>query len=109
MIEYARNVLGMSQAQSTEFNPATPQPVVVFMPEGSTTHMGGTMRLGSRRTLFQTVDCITSKLCASRVFIAFDWNCVSARKSWAGGSAYLFDRRIYVWFPQEFDEQCAQS
>eukprot|EP00241_Pyramimonas_parkeae_P015471 CAMPEP_0114323128 /NCGR_PEP_ID=MMETSP0059-20121206/27679_1 /TAXON_ID=36894 /ORGANISM="Pyramimonas parkeae, Strain CCMP726" /LENGTH=549 /DNA_ID=CAMNT_0001451321 /DNA_START=156 /DNA_END=1805 /DNA_ORIENTATION=- len=62
VIEYARNVLGMSQAQSTEFNPATPQPVVVFMPEGSTTHMGGTMRLGSRRTLFQTVDCITSKL-----------------------------------------------
>jgi len=32
------------------------------MPEGSRTHMGGTMRLGSRRTLLQTVDCITAKL-----------------------------------------------
>ncbi|MCL7048404.1 hypothetical protein MKW94_002977, partial [Papaver nudicaule] len=29
---------------------------------GSRTHMGSTMRLGSRRTLFQTTDCITSKL-----------------------------------------------
>ena len=32
-------------------------PAVIFMPEGSTTHMGGTMRLGSRRTIFQTQDC----------------------------------------------------
>ncbi len=49
VIEFARNVLGMKEANSTEFSPATPQPAVVFMPEGSTTHMGGTMRLGSRR------------------------------------------------------------
>lgn len=41
---------------------ATPHPAVVFMPEGSRTHMGGTMRLGSRRTLLQTVDCTTAKL-----------------------------------------------
>ena len=32
------------------------------MPEGSRTHMGGTMRLGARRTLLQTVDCISAKL-----------------------------------------------
>eukprot|EP00891_Asterochloris_glomerata_P007873 jgi/Astpho2/7873/fgenesh1_pm.00117_%23_30_t len=62
VIEFARNVLGMKEANSTEFAPATPHPVVVFMPEGSTTHLGGTMRLGSRRTLLQTVDCITAKL-----------------------------------------------
>lgn len=30
--------------------------------QGSRTHMGSTMRLGSRRTLLQTPDCITSKL-----------------------------------------------
>ncbi len=41
---------------------ATPHPAVVFMPEGSRTHMGGTMRLGARRTLLQTVDCISAKL-----------------------------------------------
>ena len=62
VIEFARNVLGLKEANSTEFAAATPHPVVVFMPEGSTTHLGGTMRLGSRRTLLQTVDCITAKL-----------------------------------------------
>lgn len=31
----------------------TPDPVVIFMPEGSKTHLGGTMRLGLRPTVFQ--------------------------------------------------------
>ena len=62
MVEFARNVLGLAGANSTEFDSATPAPVVVFMPEGSTSHKGGTMRLGSRRTLLETVDCITAKL-----------------------------------------------
>lgn len=62
VIEFARNVLEMKDANSTEFDAATPHPVVVFMPEGSTTHLGGTMRLGSRQTILQTVDCITAKL-----------------------------------------------
>jgi CTP synthase len=57
VIEYARNVMGMAEATSTEFNAATPQPVVVFMPEGSKTHMGGTMRLGLRRTVLQVCAC----------------------------------------------------
>jgi CTP synthase len=38
VIEFARNVLGMTDANSTEFAAATPHPVVVFMPEISTTH-----------------------------------------------------------------------
>lgn len=62
MIEFARNVLGEPEANSTEFAPATPFPAVIFMPEGSTTHKGGTMRLGSRRTVLQTVDCVTARL-----------------------------------------------
>lgn len=59
VIEFCRNVLGMKGADSTEFNPATPHPAVVFMPEGSTTHKGGTMRLGARRTVLQvgTLNC----------------------------------------------------
>jgi CTP synthase len=44
-------------------------PAVIFMPEGSTTHMGGTMRLGSRRTIFQTQDCKAAKLYNSLPFI----------------------------------------
>nr|GMC99825.1 CTP synthase-like [Ipomoea batatas] len=62
VIEFARSVLGLKDANSTEFDPNTPNPCVIFMPEGSKTHMGGTMRLGSRRTYFQDLECISAKL-----------------------------------------------
>jgi CTP synthase len=45
---FARDVLGWTDANSTEFNPDNPHPVVIFMPEGSKTQLGGTMRLGAR-------------------------------------------------------------
>ncbi|KXZ49682.1 hypothetical protein GPECTOR_20g539 [Gonium pectorale] len=41
VIEFARNVLGLKESNSTEFDPATPHPAVVFMPEISTSHKGG--------------------------------------------------------------------
>ncbi|KAL2510502.1 CTP synthase family protein [Abeliophyllum distichum] len=62
VIEIARSVLGLEKANSTEFDDNTPNPVIIFMPEGSKTHMGSTMRLGCRRTLFQNRDCITANL-----------------------------------------------
>ncbi|KAJ0989351.1 hypothetical protein J5N97_007707 [Dioscorea zingiberensis] len=62
VIEFARSVLNLKDANSTEFDPDTLNPCVIFMPEGSKTHMGGTMRLGSRRTYFQTTDCKSAKL-----------------------------------------------
>ena len=62
VIEFARNVLGLKEAHSAEFDAATPTPAVVFMPEGSKTHKGGTMRLGARKTILQTMDCITARL-----------------------------------------------
>ncbi|XP_024526840.1 CTP synthase isoform X2 [Selaginella moellendorffii] len=62
VIEFSRSVLNLENANSTEFDPATPYPCVVFMPEVSDTHKGGTMRLGSRATLIQTPHCITAKL-----------------------------------------------
>ena len=47
-IEYARNVLGLSGAHSTEFNPSTPHPVIDLMEsQRDVTDMGGTMRLGA--------------------------------------------------------------
>ncbi|MEL6651836.1 MAG: CTP synthase, partial [Bacteroidota bacterium] len=47
MIEFARNVLKIPLANSTEFNPKTPDPVIDMMEEQKKiTHMGGTMRLG---------------------------------------------------------------
>jgi CTP synthase len=57
VIEFARSVMNLCGANSTEFDPATKTPCVIFMPEGSTTHMGATMRLGSRRTFFQVCQC----------------------------------------------------
>ncbi|XP_020251407.1 CTP synthase-like isoform X4 [Asparagus officinalis] len=57
VIEFARSVLKLEDANSTEFDPDTSNPCVIFMPEGSKTHMGGTMRLGSRRTYFQIWQC----------------------------------------------------
>ena len=62
VIEYARSVLGLHDATSTEFDPEAKNPAVIFMPEGSKTHMGGTMRLGSRRTFFEVADCKSAKL-----------------------------------------------
>ncbi len=59
VIEFARNIAGLAAANSTEFNPATPHPVVALITEwqnvdGSTerrsesSDLGGTMRLGAQ-------------------------------------------------------------
>lgn len=54
VVEYAKNVCGMDKASSAEFNEQCEQPVVVYMPEIDKAKMGGTMRLGKRRTVFQS-------------------------------------------------------
>ena len=47
VIEFARNVLGHREANSTEFCSDTPYPFIDLMPEQKNiTNMGGTMRLG---------------------------------------------------------------
>ena len=61
-IEFCRNVLGLEGANSTEFDEDTPNPAVVFMPEISKTHMGGTMRLGTKPTPFLVDDCKMRRL-----------------------------------------------
>ncbi|KAL0442275.1 UNVERIFIED_CONTAM: CTP synthase [Sesamum latifolium] len=69
VIEFARSVLGLRNGNSTEFDPNTENPCVIFMPEGSKTHMGGTMRLGSRRTYFQGISSKSARLYGNRSFI----------------------------------------
>lgn len=47
VIEYARNVLGYKDANSSEINPETTHPVIDLMPEQKDVEdLGGTMRLG---------------------------------------------------------------
>ncbi|MDA1330127.1 MAG: CTP synthase [Chloroflexi bacterium] len=47
VVEFARNVLGYSDANSTEFDPASPHPVIDLMPDQrEIADMGATMRLG---------------------------------------------------------------
>ncbi|MBI3849798.1 MAG: CTP synthase [Verrucomicrobia bacterium] len=48
-IEFARNVLKLEKAHSTEFDPTTPHPVIALL-DGQTkvTKKGGTMRLGAQ-------------------------------------------------------------
>jgi CTP synthase len=51
VIEYARNVLGLKKAGSTEFDPESPEPVIATMEEQhafveGAGDLGGTMRLG---------------------------------------------------------------
>ncbi len=48
-IEFARNVLKLDRAHSTEFDPDTPHPVITLLDEQKkTTRKGGTMRLGAQ-------------------------------------------------------------
>ena len=48
VVEFARDVLGLKDAASTEMNPSTPDPVIDLMEDQkSTTIKGGTMRLGA--------------------------------------------------------------
>jgi CTP synthase len=64
VIEFARDVLGLSKAHSTEFDQDTPDPVIALItewqdPDGAVqtrsaaSDLGGTMRLGAQRCLLQ--------------------------------------------------------
>ncbi len=71
VIEYARNVLGLDKANSTEINGKTPYPVINLMDEQKeVTQKGGTMRLGAW-------DCQLEK--DSKVFKAYQSEHISER------------------------------
>jgi CTP synthase len=69
VIEFGRNELGWEAANSTEFDESTPHPVVVFLPESSTTVMGGTMRLGSRATIIRDADSLARRVYGGKTVI----------------------------------------
>jgi CTP synthase len=52
VIEFARNVCGLKEANSTEINPETPHPVIDLMPEQVEVKLkGATMRLGAHKVM----------------------------------------------------------
>ncbi|MGE0191881.1 MAG: CTP synthase, partial [Planctomycetota bacterium] len=53
VIEFARNVAGLEGADSAEFNPDSPHPVIDLMPDQEGLEKGGTMRLGGYRCLLR--------------------------------------------------------
>jgi CTP synthase len=60
VIEFCRSVLSLKDANSAEFSKDTKNQVVIEMPEHNQGQMGGTMRLGKRRTLFTKPSSILS-------------------------------------------------
>lgn len=69
VIEFARNVLKWEDANSTELDETTKHPVVIEMPEHNTGQMGGTMRLGKRKTIFKTSKSVIRKLYNNAEFV----------------------------------------
>ncbi|KAH0820663.1 hypothetical protein GEV33_002128 [Tenebrio molitor] len=53
VIEFARNVLNLKDANSAECSDTVEHAVIIDMPEHNTGDMGGTMRLGKRTTVFK--------------------------------------------------------
>ncbi|XP_075053069.1 CTP synthase 2 isoform X2 [Mixophyes fleayi] len=62
VVEFARNCLNLKDANSTEFDPNTKNPVVIDMPEHNPGDMGGTMRLGKRKTVFTSSGSVLRQL-----------------------------------------------
>ena len=54
VVEFARNVVGWKEANSTEFNAETPYPVIDLLPDQKDiNNLGGTMRLGRYDTVLK--------------------------------------------------------
>ncbi|KAG4073060.1 hypothetical protein HA402_009479 [Bradysia odoriphaga] len=56
VIEFARNVLKLKNANTTEIDPDTEHKLVIDMPEFTPEQKGGTMRLGARTSIFREND-----------------------------------------------------
>jgi CTP synthase len=83
VVEFARNVCGISDAASTEVSPDTLNPVIDLMPEQKTiTIKGGTMRLGAYK-------CHITE--GSKAFEAYKTDDISERHRhrWELNNAYL--------------------
>ena len=62
IIEFCRNVLGLKDADSEEFDESSEDKVIIFMPEISKVSKGGTMRLGARHTIINDSESLACKI-----------------------------------------------
>jgi len=53
VVQFARDMCSLAEANSEEFNALAKDRVVIHMPELDRENMGGTMRLGLHRTIFE--------------------------------------------------------
>ena len=78
VIEFARNVVGLDGAHSTEFESATPHPVIALITEwqerdgrvehrNATSDLGGTMRLGGQECLLKAGSTVRDVYGADRI------------------------------------------
>ncbi len=69
VVEYARNVVGLKEAHSTECNPDTPHPVIDLLPEQrGIDRLGGTMRLGLHPIDLQHGSLVESLYGSDRIY-----------------------------------------
>ncbi|KAJ8908659.1 hypothetical protein NDN08_005364 [Rhodosorus marinus] len=61
-VEAARNLLKIPKANSEEFEANGKESVIIYMPEVDREHLGGTMRLGARKTVLRESDCMAAWL-----------------------------------------------
>src|SRR5690625_4598830 len=91
VIEYARNVLDLPGASSSEFDPHTPDPVVATMAEqrqivDGRGDLGGTMRLGSYPAILTPGSLVardrkSTRLNSSHVAISYAVFCLKKKKN----------------------------
>ena len=78
VIEYARDVVGLAGAHSTEFEPDTPHPVIALITEwqdrdgrieqrNATSDLGGTMRLGGQECILEPDSIVARVYGAERI------------------------------------------
>jgi CTP synthase len=90
VIEFGRNVIGLTGAHSTEFSKDTPHPVICLLDEQkSITDKGGTMRLGSQPCALdpnsRSAECYESDMIEERHRHRYEFNNVYRQQFMANG------------------------
>lgn len=92
-IEFARNVIGLAGAHSTEFSKDTPHPVICLLDEQkSITDKGGTMRLGAQTAYLdpasRSTTCYSSEVISERHRHRYEFN--NAYRQQFGANGIMF-------------------